>query len=231
MKQDSSTIFSDKTQEACVEEIISTLKNDDLPQSSFKVDFKLSKGKMVSEEEHNTVLSFDTKNNTSLRGVLDFICEVEDVDENDIKSFEEFRQGLIGKLNSSGSQDKLKEIIREKVFQDASKDAMPIGKLNIIDVEISDLPEVDYVLVIKKMAPPNYQVESVSDDLFQEHSNTSEDFEDIIKRKKDSGDIRYKYVDGVEKRKTFFEITIPIYADYSLQEVGATTNDSPVESE
>ena len=69
------------------------------------------------------------------------------------------------------------------------------------------------------MAPANYQGSSISDDLFKEHHDTFEDFNDIIKRKKDSGDERYKYVDSAEKRKTFFEITIPIYADYSLKEL------------
>jgi len=219
MKTDPSIIFSEKNQESCANEIISTLKNEDLPQSSFKVDFNLSKGKMISGEDHNTVLSFDTKENTSLREVIEYICEAENIDKEDIESFESFRKGLIQRLSEETNKNDLRIIIQEKIFTNTPKELIPINVLEIKDIEISDLPEVDYVLVVKKMAPANYQGSSISDDLFQEHHDTSEDFNDIIKRKKDSGDERYRYVDSAEKRKTFFEITIPIYADYSLKEI------------
>ena len=215
MKVDSSNVFSDKTQDSCVEEIISTLKNDNLPQSSFKVDFHLSKGKMLCIEDHNTVLSFDTKSNTVLKNVLNYICEVENVGEGDIEKFNNFKDGIISRLNSNSNKETLKGILREKVFKGASEDIIPISTLEVRDIEISDLPDVDYVLVIKKMAPVNYQLSSISDDLFKEHYDTSEDFNEIIQRKKDSGDEKYKYIDSVEKRKTFFEVTIPIFADYS----------------
>ena len=99
MKTDPLMIFSEKTQENCVKEIISTLKNEDLPSASFKVDFNLSKGKMISEEDHNTVLSFDTKENTSLREVIEYICEADNINKEDIESFESFRKSLIQKLN------------------------------------------------------------------------------------------------------------------------------------
>ena len=219
MRLDSSSIFSEKSQEVCVEEILSTLKNDDLPQSSFKVDFNLSKGKMLAEEDYNTVLSFDTKDDTSLRNVLDYICEVEEVTDDDIRIFEEFRLGIISKINEDDSKGKLREIIRDKIFKNTPKELVPIEILEVKDIEISDLPEVDYVLVVKKMAPKNYQGGSISDDLFKEKSETGESFNNIIKRKKESGDKRYEYVEGVEERKTFFEITIPVHADYSLKEV------------
>lgn len=219
-------VFSEKNQLSCVQEIISTLKNDDLPSASFKVDFQLSKGRMVSEEEDNTVLSFDTKENTALRSIIDYICEVEDVVEEDIKAFESFRTGIVDKLNGNDEKEEIKNILRERVFKGTPKEVVPIDTLTIKDVEISDLPDVDYVLVIKKMAPANYQGSSISDDLFMEKHSTGEDFDDIIKRKKESGDERYKYVDGVEVRKTFFEITIPLFADYSLKELDLTDHDS-----
>ena len=218
-------VFSEKNQISCVKEIISTLKNEDLPSSSFKVDFNLSKGKMISTEENNTVLSFDTKDNTSLRSVIDYICTVDDITDEDIEMFDLFRDGIIDKLNCEDEKEELKEIIREKVFKGTPKEVVPIDTLCVKDVEISDLPEIDYVLVVKKMAPANYQGSSVSDDLFKERQDTGEDFNDIIKRKKDSGDERYKYVDSAESRKTFFEITIPLFADYSLKELSVTGDD------
>ncbi|MAG27503.1 hypothetical protein CMI47_18370 [Candidatus Pacearchaeota archaeon] len=219
-------VFSEKNQLSCVKEIISTLKHDDLPPSSFKVDFKLSKGRMISEEDNNTVLSFDTKENTSLRSIIDYICEVEDVTDEDIKLFESFRSGVIDKLNKEDEKNEIRDILREKVFKGTPKEVVPIEVLEVRDVEISDLPEIDYVLVVKKMAPANYQGSSISDDLFTEKQNTGDDFDDIIKRKKEAGDERYKYVDGVEVRKTFFEITIPLFADYSLKELSVSGNDS-----
>jgi hypothetical protein len=226
MKLSPSDIFSEKNQELCVEEILSTLKNDDLPQASFKVDFNLSKGRMTVEDDHNTVLSFDTKADTSLRSVLDYICDVEEVADEDIKIFDTFRYGIIKKLNNEESKDRIRDIIRDKIFKDTPEELVPIEILNVMDIEISDLPEVDYVLVVKKMAPPNYQGSSISDDLFKERYESGEDFNDIVKRKKESGDKRYKYVEGVEERKTFFEITIPIHADYSLKEIPLKSNDS-----
>jgi len=226
MELDSSNVFSVKNQDICVEEILSTLKNDNLPQSSFKVDFNLSKGKMLIEEEHNTVLSFDTKENTSLRNVLNYVCEIEDITKEDITMFDDFRKNIISKLNSDKSKEKLRDIIRDKMFKNTSKELVPIGIINVIDIEISDLPDVDYVLVIKKMTPPNYQSTPISDDLFKEKYATGEDFNEIVKRKKASGDHRYKYVDEVEQRKSFFEITIPIHADYSLKEMAVEGNDS-----
>jgi len=226
MKLDSSNVFSVKNQDICVEEILSTLKNDNLPQSSFKVDFNLSKGKMLIEEEHNTVLSFDTKENTSLRNVLNYVCEIEDITKEDITMFDDFRKNIISKLNGDKSKEKLRDIVRDKMFKNTPKELVPIEILNVIDIEISDLPEVDYVLVIKKMAPPNYQSTPISDDLFKEKYDTGEDFNEIVKRKKASGDHRYKYVDEVEQRKSFFEITIPIHADYSLKEMAVEGNDS-----
>ena len=226
MKLSSSDIFSEKNQELCVEEILSTLKNDDLPQASFKVDFNLSKGRMIAEDSHNTVLSFDTKVDTSLRSVLNYICDVEEVTDKDIKIFDTFRHGIVKKLNNEESRDRIRDIIRDKIFKDTPEELVPIDTLNVMDIEISDLPEVDYVLVVKKMAPPNYQGASISDDLFKERYESGEDFNDIVKRKKESGDKRYEYVEGVEERKTFFEITIPIYADYSLKEIPLKSNDS-----
>jgi hypothetical protein len=140
--------------------------------------------------------------------------------------FDDFRKNIISKLNSDKSKEKLRDIIRDKMFKNTPKELVPIEILNVIDIEISDLPDVDYVLVIKKMTPPNYQSTSISDDLFKEKYKTGEDFNEIVKRKKAAGDHRYKYVDEVEQRKSFFEITIPIHADYSLKEMAVEGNDS-----
>ena len=102
MKLSPSDIFSEKNQELCVEEILSTLKNDDLPQASFKVDFNLSKGRMTVEDDHNTVLSFDTKADTSLRSVLDYICDVEEVADEDIKILGAFKAIVVSLSISCG---------------------------------------------------------------------------------------------------------------------------------
>jgi len=50
------------------------------------------------------------------------------------------------------------------------------------------------------------------------HSETGEDFTTIVNRKKSEGDPKYRWIVGVDSRKSFYEATLSIAIDYSLEE-------------
>ena len=89
--------------------------------------------------------------------------------------------------------------------------------VNCTDVDVSDLPEEDCVLTVKKSAPPGEETHPVSEDIFAEKARTGETANEVVARRKEEGDHRYRWVTGVESRKHFFEVSISLSIDYSFR--------------
>lgn len=197
-------------EDAC-KEILEQARRD---KDSVLVDFKMNKGKMSGVGEFNTWIRFDLQNSPLLKKVLKRLVEANDPNEEEIKLFEEWRKSVSSNIIDK-MQDQIKEIVCESTFS-GNKD-IPF-KLMSADFELTDLPDNDKVVVIRKASPPGIVTPPVSSEIMRIFEETGESFENIVNRKKSEGDPRYRWIVGVDSRKSFFEATLSIAVDYSLQE-------------
>lgn len=190
-------------------------------------DWNLSKGKMLSGEI-NTTFKMDCEENTELEEVRNAFNLIDDVDEEDedvINDFFSFIKDFIEKKNFY----KIREVIRKRVVGGAKKEIFPLDEVQVVNIEIGGKPEVDYVIVVNKAVPRNEigvengysdegkKKESVSQELMRICSETGEeDPNQIISRKKEEGDPKYKYVSDAYKKQYLFDCHIELYVDYSL---------------
>jgi hypothetical protein len=219
-------------QEDKAERIASYIINriDDNKNVDIDYDWNLSKGKMLSGEV-NTTFKMDCEKNTELEEVRNLFNSIEEVDEEDediINDFFSFIKDSIEKKNFH----KMRDIIRKRVVGGAKKDIFPLDEIQVVNIEIGGKPEVDYVIVVQKAVPKseigmtdNYEVdgekkkESVSQELMRICSKTGEDPNKVISRKKEEGDIKYKYVSDAYKKQYLFDCHVELYVDYSLGEM------------
>jgi hypothetical protein len=140
--------------------------------------------------------SFDSKEKDAHTKILTFLIQVRDV------------------LNDKWTE-LLADKIRKAVLGDAPKDIFPLETIKVINFDIGETPEIDYVLVIEKAAPQHTISQSVNQDLFSEHLKTNKDLATIIQEKKEAGDNRYEYITGASKKKWFFDCQLDLFVDYS----------------
>jgi hypothetical protein len=111
--------------------------------------------------------------------------------------------------------DSFKSNVRKLVFGEDSPEVFPLNTIKVYDIDITNRPENDKVLVVKKEAPQGIQTHPVTAELIKEHEETGRDVSEIIAEKKKNEDIRYKWVTGATWRKHFYDITVSFMIDYT----------------
>jgi len=211
------------------DDIVSAFEAHATPDT-LEIDFNLKKGGRIDSEDANTFLLFDPEPESILDQfkTLYFSYEIDPdpgkkptVKQKTASSaVRDFLLKICSAVsNTSSLLDRIRKVIYEKGIVSADPRVFPLYRIELLDVDVLDLssmPEQSkYTVAIKKMAPPGVQTPSVAEDLFREHSDTGEDFNDIISRKKAEDNPIYKYVDSVEMKKSYFECKVSLFVDYS----------------
>lgn len=184
------------------------------PQTLF-AEFDVSGGVMVGYGKPNTWIRFDSPPGV-IRLVIEAMKSAEAVTPEDMEAFDRWR-GEVGRTLVESHGDNLSEIIRQRVLGGADAGTVPLDRMQVTDVDISDLPEDDCVLIVKKAAPAGEETHPVSEDIFSERARTGETADEVVARRKAEGDHRYRWVTGVESRKHFFEVSVSLSVDYSFR--------------
>lgn len=195
-----------------VTEIINEVSKLEYNTESYTVDFSIKEGKMVCSKNWNTCIKFDVTDSPNLRKIIDFLSSDDTyVSPDTITNFDNFRKQIGETLCNTFNKD-LASIIVSNVFGIKYENSLP---MKCVEIDISDKPEIDYLLVISKMTPPGVQTEPVTEELFKIHLETGREPNEIIEEFKKNNDPRFKYVKSCEKRKHFFEFSIYWMIDYS----------------
>lgn len=193
-------------------EIIDEISRLEYNTENYTVDFSIKEGKMVCSKNWNTCIKFDVTNSPNLRKIINFLSSDETyVSPDTITNFDRFRN-QIGQTICESFNKELVSIIVNNVFGIKYDNKLPI---KCVEIDISDKPEIDYLLVVSKMTPPGVQTDPVTEELFKIHLETGRDPNEIIEEFKKKEDPRFKYVKSCEKRKHFFEFSIYLMIDYS----------------
>jgi len=195
-------------------EIITSALDRGIQPDSIIAEFDVSNGMMKSKGKANTWIRFDCKPGV-IKNLIQIMSETSYVCDDDVQAMDRWRDE-VSKILETDMLHKIREAIRERILGGATPEAIPLHDIQITDLDISDLPEDDCVLVIKKSAPQGEETQPVSEDIFGEKGRTGETIQQVVDRRKREGDPRYKWVVDVEQRKHFFEVTVSISADYSL---------------
>lgn len=206
--------FSESLQQLVTNEILNEIQREDFPKENVSVDFYLKEGKMRCSKPWNTQFQFDADNLVHCKSILNFLIESEDPLDEDISFFEEWRSGLSSLINDKISNS-FKSQIRNLVFQENNEDLFPINFIKVIDVDITNRPENDMVLVVRKDAPQGIQTQSVTAELIKEWEETGKDVNEIIEEKKKNENSKYKWVTSASWRKHFYDITVSLMIDYT----------------
>lgn len=183
-------------------------------RESVLVDFKMNKGVMSGIGDFNTWIRFDVKECKTLKKVLDKLVSSNDPNESEVNSFEEWRRQVASSVIQEKSVE-LRNSICDAVF--SGKRDLPF-KIMSAEFELTDIPANDKVVVVKKATPNGVVTPPVSSEIMRIHSETGESFENIVNRKKMEGDPKYRWITGVDSRKSFYEATLSIAIDYSMAE-------------
>jgi hypothetical protein len=197
------------------EEIVTYAFDRAIQPDSIIAEFDVSGGTMSAKGKANTWIRFDC-NPGIIKNLIQIMSEVDEVCDDDVEAMDKWR-GEVSKILETDMLHSIREAIRGRILGGAPSEVIPLHDINIKDVDITDLPEDDCVLVIKKSAPQGEETSPVADDIFREKGRTGETVQQVFDRRKRECDPRYRWVVGVDQRKHFFEVTVSISADYSFR--------------
>lgn len=206
--------FSELLKQSVAKEIFNVISNPEFPQEAVNVDFHIKDGKMKSSKPWNTQFQFDADSLVECQKVLHYLTIAEDPTKEDIDIFENWRLSLSNEIASLCNND-FRSNVRKLVFGEDSKDVFPLRVIKVYDVDITNRPENDKVLVVKKEAPQGTQTHPITAELMMECEQSGRDVNDIIAEKKKNEDIRYKWVTSATWRKHFYDITVSFMIDYT----------------
>jgi hypothetical protein len=184
--------FSELLKKSVAKEIFNVISNSNFPQEAVNVDFHVKDGKMRSTKPWNTQFQCDADSMVECKKVLHYLTIAEDPTKEDIDTFENWRMDLAKELLLL-CDDSFKSNVRKLVFGEDSPEVFPLNTIKVYDIDITNRPENDKVLVVKKEAPQGIQTHPVTAELIKEHEETGRDVSEIIAEKKKNEDIRYNY--------------------------------------
>lgn len=213
--------FSELLKQSVAKEIFNVISNPNFSQDAVNVDFHIKDGKMRSTKPWNTQFQFDSDDLVECKKVLHYLTIAEDPTKEDIDTFEQWRISLSNEL-SSLCNEAFRSNVRKLVFGEDNKDVFPLNIIKVYDIDITNRPENDRVLVVKKEAPQGVQTHPVTAELMKECEETGRDVNDIIAEKKKNEDIRYKWITSATWRKHFYDITVSLMIDYTPNQYPAS---------
>lgn len=196
-------------------EIMSAAADENIRPQTMVAEFDVSGGIMTGYGKPNTWIRFDSPHGV-MRRVIDAMSSADSVSHDDISAFDGWRTE-VGAILMSRHRQNLSELMRGRILGGAPQEVVPLDRMEVVDLDISDLPDDDCVLVVKKAAPPGEETHPVSEDIFSEKARTGESADEVVARRKAEGDHRYRWVSGVESRKHFFEVVLSLSVDYSFR--------------
>jgi hypothetical protein len=208
-------VLSECSPRYAAEQVLAAASDENVQPPSIFAEFDVSGGVMSRYGKANTWIRFDAPNGP-LRSVVDAMKSCNEVTDDDIKALEIWRQHVGEKLTGE-MRENLIYLIRNRILGGAPEEVIPLDRMEVLDVEVADLPGEDSVLVIKKNCPKGEDSPPVSEDIFSEMAKTGEKPDDVVARRKAEGDPRYRWVAGAESRKHFFEVSVSLSVDYSLK--------------
>jgi hypothetical protein len=208
------SFFSENLTKSFIDEIYSKISSPEFPDSQVNVDFHIKEGKMSCSKPWNTQFCMDTDDMESANSIIDFLGSCEDPSSSDIKEFETWREACSKKLQDVIDNSFRKNCLRI-VFDTDDILSFPLNTIRVYDIDITQRPENDKVLVVRKDAPNGINTPPVTAEIIEAYENEGVDLNDFIIKKKESGDLKYKYVTSAEWRKHFYDITISMMIDYS----------------
>ena len=178
-------------------------------------DYRLHKGK-IKQRKINTSFKFDTRPGTFLRKLKDTLLEPGHITEEHTEKVKEFLL-QIKEVLMKDHKEQLSDAIRTAVLANASKEFFPLSDIEVMNFEIGEKPEIDYVFRIDKSTPNGVIAPSVVEEISAELRETGKSVEEIIADKKAANDANYQYVTGVSKQKAFYECQLDLFVDYSAK--------------
>lgn len=196
-----------------VNEIYNTISRIDFPRNQVNVDFHLKDGKMTCSKPWNTQFCFDTDDLPYCKSIVDYLGNTNDPTNEDVITFERWRESCNKALESLIDFNFRKTCLKT-VFDIDDIDTFPLEKIKIVDIDITQRPENDKVLVVRKDAPQGINTPPVTSEIMKAYEEGL-DVNDFINKMKENGNLKYKYVTSAEWRKHFYDITVSIMADYT----------------
>lgn len=216
--------LTDKFAMEVADEIVYKLNQID--ENNVEFDFEINNGSMSAPSgsmKGNTTIFFDIDDDASNLYKLKKIIDNEEyIDEEYTDVISGFVQGVVNKLFDS-HLDTIRKNVRRLVMKDSDECLFPLSdiKLKYIDIiDASELPlSVTHMIRVNKLPLDESDVVStttqVGPELIAEVEKTGKDLNDIIKSKKESGDLKYKYVLDAEWVKYLYEFYLIMDVDYS----------------
>ena len=196
-----------------VNEIYNTISRIDFPRNQVNVDFHLKDGKMTCSKPWNTQFCFDADGLQYCKSIIDYLGNTNDPTNEDVIAFERWRESCNKALEALVDFNFRKTCLKT-VFDIDDIDTFPLDKIKVVDIDITQRPENDKVLVVRKDAPQGINTPPVTSEIMKAYEEGL-DVNDFIYKMKENGNLKYKYVTSAEWRKHFYDITVSIMADYT----------------
>lgn len=206
--------FSDELKVLLIDELESILCDSNFPKNQVNVDFHIKEGKMKCSKPWNTQFSFDSDSLDVSKKIINFLGEGEDPAREDIEYFESWRNSCCSALESRLNDNFRKNCVK-LVFETEDISTFPLKTIKVIDIDITQRPENDKVLVVRKDTPKGVHSQPVTSEIIEAYEIHGIDINEFIKDKKNKGDFKYKYITSAEWRKHFYDITVSLMIDYS----------------
>lgn len=178
--------------------------------------FDISKG-VFSSGENNVFFKFDIIGNEKLLEIQKFIQEGKAEQNN--QAMEKFDKWIkiISLLLETQYKQSLVNKARICVLGGAiPEQIIPIKEIRVNYLEIGSRPTHDYLLSIQKKCPKGVQGPTgLSQIVMNQSMDTGQDVIDVLQRKMKQ-DQNFKYVTGYSKTKHFFDCSIDMWFDFSL---------------
>jgi hypothetical protein len=207
------TFLSEDLTKLVANEIYITMSDTKFPRNQVNVDFHLKEGKMVCSKPWNTQFCFDADGLNHCKSIIDYLGNTNDPTHEEVIAFESWRQNLSKSIESL-INDKFRKACLKVVFDIEDIEAFPLQTIRIVDVDITQRPENDKVLVVRKDTPKGINAPPVTSEIMKAYEEGL-DVNDFIHKMKENGNLKYKYVTSAEWRKHFYDITVSIMADYT----------------
>lgn len=208
------SFFSENLTKSFIHEIYSKISSPNFPDHQVNVDFHIKEGKMMCTKPWNTQFCMDSDDMETAKSIVDFLGSCEDPSGEEIREFETWRESCSQKLQHL-IDDSFRKNCLSIVFDTDDITSFPLKHIIVKDIDITQRPENDKVLVVRKDAPSGINTPPVTAEIMAAYENEGVDLNDFIIKKKESGDLKYKYVTSAEWRKHFYDITISMMIDYS----------------
>lgn len=215
-------VFSKENAKHVSKELIRYLISE-LKQDNVEYDFKIDPRTGIMKPElnpdgsfkANSTIRMDIPKHGLLRNVINALCiEEENLPENSMELFNNFNESLKKDIEdfSIVLREKLNDIIT------GDKEQL-INSIKINLIEFSDIPHNPYTLKITRNSASKYpsskeEIDFLINSFFSE-DNDNTDTVSFLRNFKEQNKDKYKDIMEITKTRSFYELNIDMYIDYS----------------